>query len=154
MACSGACIFKYPTVVNWKDIYRTIPRDLNTVRTPPILTNPVCIGDGPSVSRTRMGSQDIGIPRGSIVPHKFRNAHPLKTPIDRFSPIYGHPTPIFIKAISCKTVPNKSNSESKYVSMKKVIVHATTAKITVTKRYMHLWHACLITMSVLMEILL
>ena len=30
------------------------------------------------------------------------------------------------------------NVEIKYVLMKKVIVHATTARITVTKRYMHI----------------
>ena len=35
------------------------------------------------------------------------------------------------------------NGESKYILMKKVIVHATTAKIIVTIRYMHLWHECL-----------
>ena len=97
-------------------------------------------GAGTSAPPFRIRIQKIGSPRGSIGTQKVRNAHPLKTPIDRFSPIYGHPTPIFIKAISCKTVPNKSNSESKYVSMKKVIVHATTAKITVTKIFMHLWH--------------
>ena len=33
-----------------------------------------------------------------------------------------------------------SNVQSKYVIMKRVIVHATTAKIIVTARYMHLWH--------------
>ena len=27
--------------------------------------------------------------------------------------------------------------------MKKLIVHATTAKMIVTARYMHLWHKCL-----------
>ena len=31
------------------------------------------------------------------------------------------------------------NGKIKYVLMKKVIVHTTTEKITVTKRYMHLW---------------
>ena len=35
------------------------------------------------------------------------------------------------------------NVQSKYNLMKKVIVYATTAKITVTARYMHLWHECL-----------
>ena len=35
------------------------------------------------------------------------------------------------------------NGESKYVLMKKVIVHATKAKITMTIRYTHLWHVCL-----------
>ena len=41
--------------------------------------------------------------------------------------------------------PPKDNKkgESKYVLMKKVIVHATTAKITTTRRYMNLWRKCL-----------
>ena len=37
--------------------------------------------------------------------------------------------------------------------MKKVIVHATTAKIKVTKRYMHLWHEFLAMKNVLVNIL-
>ena len=36
------------------------------------------------------------------------------------------------------------NGESKYILMKKLIVHATTAKITMTIRYTHLWHECLV----------
>ena len=36
------------------------------------------------------------------------------------------------------------NGKSKYVLMKKLIVHATTAKITMTIRYTYLWHACLV----------
>ena len=35
------------------------------------------------------------------------------------------------------------NVQSKYIWMKKVIVHATTTKIIVTEKYMHLWHKCL-----------
>ena len=35
------------------------------------------------------------------------------------------------------------NGERKYVLMKKVIVHATTAKIKMTIRYRNLWHKCL-----------
>ena len=35
------------------------------------------------------------------------------------------------------------NFQSKYVLMKKLTVHATTAKIIVTARYMHLWHECI-----------
>ena len=45
------------------------------------------------------------------------------------------------------------NSETKYVLMKKLIVHAATAKIKATKIYMHLWHVCLVMMNVLVEIL-
>ena len=36
------------------------------------------------------------------------------------------------------------NGESKYVLIKKLIVHATTAKITMTIRYTHLWHEFLV----------
>ena len=35
------------------------------------------------------------------------------------------------------------NVEGKYVLIGKVIVHAKTAKITMTIRYTHLWHECL-----------
>ena len=35
------------------------------------------------------------------------------------------------------------NGEGKYVLIKKVIVHAATAKIAMTIRYTHLWHECL-----------
>ena len=35
------------------------------------------------------------------------------------------------------------NVQSKYVLMKKLIVHATTEKIIVTARYMHIWNECL-----------
>ena len=37
------------------------------------------------------------------------------------------------------------NVQSNYVLMKKVIVHATMAKILVTARYIHLWYECLAT---------
>ena len=33
--------------------------------------------------------------------------------------------------------------QSKYVLMKKVIIHVTTAKMIVTARYMYIWHECL-----------
>ena len=45
------------------------------------------------------------------------------------------------------------NGKSKYFLMIKLIVHVTTAKITVTKRYMHLWHACMEMTNILVEIL-
>ena len=54
----------------------------------------------------------------------------------------------------CPNPPKyNENGESKYVLMIKVIVHTTTAKIKATKRYMHLWHVCLVMMNVLVEIL-
>ena len=43
------------------------------------------------------------------------------------------------------------NGKSKNVLMKKVIVHATMARITVTKRYMHLRQACLVMTNILVE---
>ena len=45
------------------------------------------------------------------------------------------------------------NGESNYVLIKKEIVHATTAKITVTKRYMHLSHVCLEMTNVQVKIM-
>ena len=44
------------------------------------------------------------------------------------------------------------NGENKTVLMKKVIVHATTAKITAAKRYMNLWHVFLVMTNVLVGI--
>ena len=37
------------------------------------------------------------------------------------------------------------NGEGKYVLMRKVIVYETTAKMTRTIRYTHIWHECLVT---------
>ena len=45
------------------------------------------------------------------------------------------------------------NGGKNYLLMKKVIVHATTTKITVTKIYMHLWHVCMEMTNFLVEIL-
>ena len=41
----------------------------------------------------------------------------------------------------------------KYDLMKKVIVHATTAKIKVTKIYIHLWYVCLARTNVQVKIM-
>ena len=44
----------------------------------------------------------------------------------------------------CPKQPKDNKKQRKQVSlMKKLIVHTTTAKITATKIYMHLWHTCL-----------
>ena len=43
------------------------------------------------------------------------------------------------------------NDVSKYVLMKKLIVHATTAKMTMTIRYTHLWHECLVMTNAKLE---
>ena len=52
----------------------------------------------------------------------------------------------------CPKPPKDSeNGGRKYVLIKKVIVHATTAKITATKRYMHIWHVCLAMTNLLVK---
>ena len=43
------------------------------------------------------------------------------------------------------------NLEIKYVLMKKVIVHATTAKMTMTIIYTHLWHECIVMTNAKVE---
>ena len=68
---------------------------------------------------------------------------------------------IFFRCVSedhliskCPKPPKKNEKRQKQKNlMKKVIVHATTAKITVTKGYMHLWHACMVMTNVLVEML-
>ena len=62
-ALSGAHILRDPAAVNQKETDGMIPRDGNTVGTPPILNSPVQIGGGPSISPTRTGSQEISSPR-------------------------------------------------------------------------------------------
>ena len=50
-------------------------------------------------------------------------------------------------------ITRSQNIQSKYVLMRKVIIHATTTKIMVTTRYRHLWHECLAMTNVQVEIL-
>ena len=79
----AARIFKDPPVVNWKDTDGTISQYGNTVGTPPpILTTPVRIGSGPSVSPASIRSQEIESPRWSIIPQEVRNAQPFDTSIN------------------------------------------------------------------------
>ena len=51
--------------------------------------------------------------------------------------------------------PPKENEKfkSKYVLMKKVIVHATKAKITMTIRYPYIRHECLAMMTIQVKIM-
>ena len=60
----------------------------------------------------------------------------------------GNALDVDLKITQSQNVPSHQNimrnGESKYVLMKKVIVHATTAKITMTIRYTHLCHECLV----------
>ena len=105
---SAACVFKYPQLVNWKVAIRTIPIDMNTVGVYTRATTQVLTGTGTSAPPIRIRRQEIGSPRGSIGPQNLRNAHTLKTSINPFSLKYGHPTPIFSKVISHKTVTDES----------------------------------------------
>ena len=53
----------------------------------------------------------------------------------------------------CPKPPKENeNGKSKYVLTKKAIMQATTAEITWTKIYMHLWHKCLAMTNVLVKI--
>ena len=56
----------------------------------------------------------------------------------------GNALDVDLKIICSKNVPSHQkimrNGESMYVLIKKLIVHATTAKITMIIRYTHLWH--------------
>ena len=98
-ARSGERVFRYPTAVNWKDMDRMISQCRNTIRMVERLTNPVLVGDGPSVSTTRMGSQEIGSPSGSIGPHEVRDAQPLDTSINGISVKHRYPAPTFNHSI-------------------------------------------------------
>ena len=50
--------------------------------------------------------------------------------------------------------PKENEKQQKQVRLlKKIIVHAKTNKITVTKIYIHLWNICLVMTNVLVEIL-
>ena len=64
----------------------------------------------------------------------------------------GNALDVNLKITLLQNVPSHQkiirNSKCKYVLMKKVIMHATTAKITMTIRYTHLWHECLAIMNV------
>ena len=96
-ASSAVPVFKDPLVINWKVTSRPIPIDTNTVGVSPRSTTKVMTGTGTSAPLILIRSQEIGSPRGSIVPQKVRNAHPFKISINQFSPEHGQPTPIFSK---------------------------------------------------------
>ena len=102
VARSGARVFQYHTVVNWKDTDGTIPPDGNTVGMVGRLTTPIRIGAGAFISPTRMGSQGIFIPSGSIGLQEVRNAQPLDTSIHGISSKHRYPAPTFSKVIGCR----------------------------------------------------
>ena len=101
-ARSGALVLKYHTVVNWKGTDRTIRWDGKTVRMVERLTPPFRVGSGPSISPTRMGSQDIGSPSGSIGSQEVRDAQPLDTSIHGIYAKNGFPAQTFSKLSGSK----------------------------------------------------
>ena len=73
-----------------------------TVGIPPILTTPVRIGAGPLVYPTRIGSKDIGSPRGSIGTQEVRDVQPLDSSINRIYTEHRDPAPNWSKIIGRK----------------------------------------------------
>ena len=78
-APSAARFFEDPPVVNCKVASRPITIDMNTAGVSPRATNQVMTGTGTSAPTIHIRSQDIGSPKGSIIPQKVRNTHPFKT---------------------------------------------------------------------------
>ena len=68
-------------------------------------------------------------------------------PIDIWNVRLGNALYVDLKITRSQDVPRHlkiiRNGESKYVSTKKLIVHAKMVKIMMTIRYTHLWHECL-----------
>ena len=81
---------------------------MNTVGVSSRATTKVLTGTGTSALPIRIRSQEIVSPRGTIGPHKFRNAYPFKTSINQFSPKHGHLMPILVRLWVRKTVANES----------------------------------------------
>ena len=98
-----------PTVVNWKDMDRTIPWGGNTSKISPRFNSPFWIGGGTSVSPTRMGSQEIGSPSGTIGPVEVRNAQPFHVSVIGSSAKHRDPAPTFSKIIG-REISNKSRA--------------------------------------------
>ena len=107
---SAARVFKDPPVVNWKDTDGTITQNGNTIRNPPRSTTPVLVGAGPFVYPTKMGSQNIGVPRGSISPQEVRNAQLFDTSINGFFSEHRDPALTLSNAISRK-FSNESSAD-------------------------------------------
>ena len=101
-ACSAEHVFKYPTVVNWKDIGGSIPWEGKTSGTPLRFNTPVRIGDGPSVSPTRIEIQKIVSPSRYIGTQEVRNTQPFDTSSNGISDKHRDSAPTFSKAIGRK----------------------------------------------------
>ena len=107
-ACSGARIFWTPREVRRTGRDGSTPQDVNTSVATSRLTLHCPNLIGTSNFPTRTGTQDIVSPRRYIIPQETRNADPLDAPINQFSVVHGHTTPIFRKIIGPKIVPDKS----------------------------------------------
>ena len=103
-ARSGAHIFRTQREVSRTDSDSSTPHDVSTSIATARLTlqNPNFIGT--SDSQTRTGNQYITSPWRSIILQKGSNANPLEAPINKFSAVHGHPTPISSKLIGPKKV--------------------------------------------------
>ena len=106
--CSGARIFRNPREVSRTGRDRSTPQDVNTAVATSRLTLQIPNFISTSNSPTRTGTQDISIPRRSIITQKGRNSKPLDAPVNQFPAVYGHPRPIFSKVISPKTFTKES----------------------------------------------
>ena len=78
---SAAHVFKDSPVLNWKVASKPIPIDNKTVEVYSRATTQLLTCTVTSAPPIRISIQDIGSPRGSIGPQKFRNFHPLKTSV-------------------------------------------------------------------------
>ena len=109
-ARSATHVLKDPPVVKLIYTDRKIQQDRNTTGMTPKLITSVWIGAGHSVSPTRMGIQDIGIPRGSIGPQEGRDNQPLDTSINGIYAKHRYPAPTWSKVIGSK-LSDKSSTE-------------------------------------------
>ena len=98
-ARSGAHIFRNPRKISRTGRDDSTSRDINTVVVTVRLNTPIPSSDITSISPVKTGTQEIISPRRSITAKKARKAEPLDLPINGFSAINEHSTPIFSKVI-------------------------------------------------------
>ena len=107
-ARSGARILWTPREVSRTDRESSTSQDVHTAVATVRLTLQIPNFISTSKSSTRTWTEDIFIPRWSIIPQRRRNANPLGAPINRFPAVHAHPTPVYRKAIGPITVPEES----------------------------------------------
>ena len=83
------------------------PRDANTIIAAARLTLQSLNFIGASDSPLRTRTQDIVIPRRSIIPKKCMTTETLNALINKLPAVHGHPAPIFSKVIGTKTTPEE-----------------------------------------------